>query len=459
MELCKIKQIGKGAFSNVFLCKENTNSLLGMSGLLNFNDDEFFIVKEINIDNLVKKHIKKTSKNIEYKLKQNKFMYASNVSNNLLSNTQSVNITPYSTSYSNKLNNILKQIEKEEEYYYKKLKNLIDSEIEIMKMLCHKNIIKYISSDFMNEYTPNKNKIYHIKMEYCEYGDLYTILKEQNDEFINDFKLRNIYKGFDNGFINKFLQDILNAIKYLHDNNIIHRDIKLQNILIKKDNNITFKLSDFGFACLDVNENKSNKNLEYCSDALKKKYYKLCGTPYYMGPEMLLNIDEFEQFITKSESRDFDTKMTENKKKFYDKQIDIWSFGICLYELICNSLPFSSTVSNMNTLKKYYLKDDIQDNIYEIIDHKKINDNIKVLLKRLLIINPLLRISINELITLKPWENNKSNLEVKDYIELKHELKPVNKEMLNSWYKIDKSSSLINESMSIDNTFMKWLMN
>ena len=102
---------------------------------------------------------------------------------------------------------------------------------------------------------------------------------------MNDFRLRNIFNGFDNTFITKYLNDTINGLSYLHDLNIIHRDIKLHNVLVKKDRNnqFLFKLSDFGFACFDIecdlNESLSVSDLDFSASALKKKYYKLCGTP------------------------------------------------------------------------------------------------------------------------------------------------------------------------------------
>ena len=177
-------------------------------------------------------------------------------------------------------------------------------------------------------------------MEYCNYGDLYTILKKQTKDksILSNFKLRNIFGGFEDIFIKKFLKDTVSGLKYLHDLNIIHRDIKLHNVLIKNEvgNNFLFKLSDFGFACFDIDTklNESlNSELDFSASALKKKYYKLCGTPYYMAPEIILNIEEFDQIstpqkVTLGERNKFlDDKMV----KFYDKKVDLWSYGICLY--------------------------------------------------------------------------------------------------------------------------------
>lgn len=476
-----LKQVGKGSFSNVHLCrrKRYNSSLLMLSGIYdNHEDDEddLFIIKEINIDNLVRKYMKKSRVEMKQMVKSNK----------QISGTTSVGITPYN----NKL--ILKQLVSEEEYYYKRLNDLIDSEIEVLNKLRHKNIIKYYSSDI-------KDRVYYIKMEYCQYGDLYSILKDYD---LSDFKLRNKFNGFDNSFIINFLKDTTSALGYLHELNIIHRDIKLHNFLVKKDknNNFEFKLSDFGFACFDLdcklNDSLSMSDFDFSASALKRKYYKLCGTPYYMAPEIILNIEEFEQIMSHD-------KNTHNYIKFYDKKVDLWSYGICLYELMFNMLPFSD-IFNIHDLKILFSKAKTQIDLHRNIENKNIKNNkIKELLKKLLIINPCFRISTKELIeyvkmfdidyeprllindnlediikdqlNMDYKENNNNNNNKKEEVILNKDSwviddgdgeRYMNKvydknefpKFVNSWDKINKASSLIMK-ISVDNNFMKWLLN
>jgi len=477
-----IKQIGKGSFSSVHLCKKKkSGSLLMLSGIYDDTEDEeddFFIVKEINLDNLVKKYVKKSKLETKQLVKYSKHV----------SGTTSVSITPYNTN-----RKLLQQLDSEEEYYYKRLRDLIDSEIEVLNKLHHDNIIKYFSSDM-------KEQVYYIKMEYCQYGDLYSILK---DYTIGDFKLRNIFNGFETTFIKIFLRDTVNALSYLHDLNIIHRDIKLHNVLVKKDqdNQFLFKLSDFGFACFDLdcklNDSLTQSDFDFSASALKKKYYKLCGTPYYMAPEIILNIEEFEQLISEEEF----TKHV----KFYDKKVDLWSYGICLYELIFNMLPFSD-IYDIHDLKLFFSKPTTQSDLHKNIDKKNIIDSkMKTLLKRLLTINPSFRISTEELKEFvdglsKPDNDIVISDSVIDIINCDENVYQTNELMkenvikepldiskkngkekleyntdswvvddgeyhqkdfpkfVNSWDKINKTSSLIMK-ISVDNNFMKWLLN
>ena len=94
------------------------------------------------------------------------------------------------------------------------------------------------------------------------------------------------------------------ALKYLHDRNICHRDIKLENLLImnQKDNDEDVQLADLGFA-------KQAQNGE--------KFTEYLGTPMYAAPEVISGIP-------------------------YDLSCDIWSMGVTLYKLLCGEFPFPS---------------------------------------------------------------------------------------------------------------------
>ena len=103
------------------------------------------------------------------------------------------------------------------------LKN-IQSEIDIMKMVDHDNIVK-----LHNIYQTTNNM--YIITEFCEDKDLHHMLEARKCVPENEAK--------------KYLKEIMKGVKYLHSNGIIHRDLKPANILIK-DN--VCKISDFGFA-------------------------------------------------------------------------------------------------------------------------------------------------------------------------------------------------------------------
>lgn len=148
-------------------------------------------------------------------------------------------------------------IKKENKYAIKKIykKNdekylkYVDKEIEIMKKLNHKNIIKLYDIIYTEKYI-------FLVLEYCD-SDLHN--------FINRTDL-------DEDNIKYIIRQITDALKYIMDNNIVHRDLKPQNILI--NNNLAIKLCDFGFA------------REFKGTLLTET---ICGSPLYMAPEILNN--------------------------------------------------------------------------------------------------------------------------------------------------------------------------
>ena len=86
----------------------------------------------------------------------------------------------------------------------------------------------------------------------------------------------------------------------MHEECVIHRDIKLENVMI--DNCYKIKIIDFGFAIKVENSKKLNV---------------FCGTPSYMAPELT------------------------RKSEYFGKPADIWSLGIILYLLLCGKFPFT----------------------------------------------------------------------------------------------------------------------
>ena len=120
----------------------------------------------------------------------------------------------------------------------------IESEIEILSKLNHKNIIKYYGS------LQSKNHL-KIFLEYCEGGSIAKMLLN--------------YKSFTENIIRKYTKEMLEGLEYLHAHSIIHRDIKGANILV--DRNGICKLSDFGGAKIIKEEMELSRN------------YSMKGTP------------------------------------------------------------------------------------------------------------------------------------------------------------------------------------
>ena len=102
------------------------------------------------------------------------------------------------------------------------------------------------------------------------------------------------------------MQEVLQGIHHLHKHEIIHRDIKSDNILLSYDGRV--KLTDFGFAANVVGERKRKTFAGELWIYLLEYIYKLAGTPYWMAPEVI-------------------------KSLRYDKKVDVWSLGIMAVEM------------------------------------------------------------------------------------------------------------------------------
>ena len=207
--------------------------------------------------------------------------------------------------------------------------DIIYDEINIHSKLLHQNIIK-VYNVYEDEETIN------IIMEYAQKGNLYQLIKNEKNGFSES-------KAFD-----YFIQ-MINAVYYLHSNNIIHRDIKPENILISEDDQL--KLCDFGWARELTLENRST----------------FCGTMEYMAPE-----------IVGSEN--------------YDYSVDIWSLGILLYELLFGHSPFKGNSTNniILNIKSHELNYDDK--------NKKISNSCKDLIQKLLNMNPQKRLKIKDIL-------------------------------------------------------------
>jgi serine/threonine protein kinase len=156
---------------------------------------------------------------------------------------------------------------------------------------------KYIVSllDFVQ--TSRKKKYY--LMSYYPMGDLRTHLLRNFQEISMDDKSRWFYQT-------------IKAIEYLFSKNVMHRDIKSENLLLS--NNLRdIRLADFGFA---TEEPVSNK---------------LLGTLEYIAPEILLGFN-------------------------YNYRVDVWSAGILLYEMIFNHTPFSNPENDPHDFDAIKLK-------------------------------------------------------------------------------------------------------
>ncbi|XP_059151041.1 serine/threonine-protein kinase Nek4-like isoform X2 [Physella acuta] len=170
-----------------------------------------------------------------------------------------------------------------------------EQEAKLLSKLKHPNIVAYKDS------FETDNGFLFIAMQYCEGGDLYARLKEQKSVPLEERQV-----------VEWFVQ-IAMALQYMHERNILHRDLKTQNIFLTKSKII--KVGDLGIA----------RVLENASDMATT----LIGTPYYMSPELFSN-------------------------KPYNHKSDVWALGCCVYEM--TTLKHAFNAKDMNSLVYKILK-------------------------------------------------------------------------------------------------------
>eukprot|EP01017_Pseudomicrothorax_dubius_P046807 TRINITY_DN8300_c0_g1_i1.p1 TRINITY_DN8300_c0_g1~~TRINITY_DN8300_c0_g1_i1.p1 ORF type:complete len:257 (-),score=42.59 TRINITY_DN8300_c0_g1_i1:99-869(-) len=180
----------------------------------------------------------------------------------------------------------LKVISKELVKKHHSLKQL-RREIEIHSHLSHPAILK------MYGYFYDKTYIY-VVLEYAPGGTLFEALKKK--------------RNFAEQEIKDYISQLAKGVLYLHKRHVIHRDLKLENILI--DENGKLKITDFGWSVHTIEDKRST----------------ICGTLEYLAPELTLC-------------------------KLYDNAVDIWCLGIIMYELLFGSAPFESSSKEERTTK------------------------------------------------------------------------------------------------------------
>lgn len=213
------------------------------------------------------------------------------------------------------------KILKKSEITSDRLREKLSSEICIQKSLNHQNIVKL--------YHTFSNNIYiFMVMEVCD-STLSDLLKQNK-------KIRESHTK-------KFILQLLSAIEYLHSVNVVHRDIKLSNILLS---NYSIKLADFGL----------------CALIQKNKRTTVCGTPNYIAPEIIT-------------------------KTAYSFECDIWSIGVLIYTMLIGTPPFQK-----KTAKEIYFS--IKKNEWTIPENCLISNEAKDLISKLLVREPNDRLTI-----------------------------------------------------------------
>lgn len=230
-----------------------------------------------------------------------------------------------------------------------KVRKQLISELEIAKNLHHPHVIR--TYDVISQ-----DHDCYLIMELCTAGtlaDVYTFLKNRD--------------SFERETISKYyLRQLMDALKYLQSKMILHRDLKPMNVLLSgfvrddysPETELQVKLSDYGLAKIGTSDLNQS----------------ICGSPIYMAPEILMS-------------------------QKYGNSVDLWSFGIIMYEMLYGTYPFPA--KSLGDLIKHHQHPSL-----------KIRDGPTPealdLLQRLLQVNPEIRITWEEFYD-HPWFKDSKN--------------------------------------------------
>ncbi|KAJ6747020.1 SERINE/THREONINE-PROTEIN KINASE ATG1B [Salix koriyanagi] len=212
-----------------------------------------------------------------------------------------------------------------------RLQESLMSEIFILKRINHPNIVR------LHDIIEVPGRIL-IVLEYCKGGDLSMYIQRHGK--------------VPEAIAKHFMQQLAAGLQILRDNNLIHRDLKPQNLLLSmSDNNEVLKIADFGFA----------RSLQP-SDLAET----MCGSPLYMAPEIM-------------------------QLQKYDAKADLWSVGAILFQLVTGKTPYTGN-NQLQLLQNVVKSTELQ----FPLDNKDLSAGCKDLCRKLLRPNPVERLTFEE---------------------------------------------------------------
>lgn len=217
----------------------------------------------------------------------------------------------------------------------------IHREINSMRLLSHPNIINLVE-------VLKSGKYIGIVLEYASGGELFEHILQ--------------HKHLKENVAKRLFAQLVSGVDYMHLKGLIHRDLKLENLLLDKHKNIV--ISDFGF----VNSYNRSKN-----DLMKTS----CGLPCYAAPELVLT-----------------------RTPYAGRKVDIWSMGVILYAMLAGYLPFDDDVENEDGADIVRLYNYICSTRLTFPEY--VSPLARDLLRRIIVPDPSRRIGIDEIRT-HPW--------------------------------------------------------
>lgn len=224
----------------------------------------------------------------------------------------------------------------------------IHREINLLRLLSHPNIVNLVE-------VLKSGKYIGIVLEYASGGELFDYILQ--------------HKYLKENTAKKLFAQLVSGVDYMHSKGLIHRDLKLENLLLDKHKNII--ISDFGF----VNSYNRDKN-----DLMKTS----CGSPCYAAPELVLT-----------------------QLPYSGRKVDIWSIGVILYAMLAGYLPFDDDAENEDGADIVRLYNYICSTPLTFPEY--VSPLARDLLRKIIVSDPAKRISMNE-IRNHPWLAPHANL-------------------------------------------------
>lgn len=178
----------------------------------------------------------------------------------------------------------------------------VENEMKIMRRVQHPNIVRYMENIEWDD------RLLIIIMEYIPGGDLGKIISDEG--------------AFPEDMTQTMSKQLLSALGYLHTNNITHRDVKPDNILINTIEPLEVKLTDFG--------------LSKVVDTEQTFLRTFCGTLLYCAPEVYTEYAEYDDNGVRNRGK----KMRRVPGQRYNHAVDIWSLGGVLFYTMTGSPPY-----------------------------------------------------------------------------------------------------------------------
>lgn len=212
-------------------------------------------------------------------------------------------------------------------FIYPKYTKTVYRGLLLSKDLHHPNLMKFYGH--FVDIIDNERYIITI-LEYIEGSDLHTIYSTKSNLYIRTV-------------LPTIITQVGNGLKYIHSLGIIHRDIKLENIVVTNNNQV--KIIDYDF-------------MIKIGDSIDR-----CGTPYYVSPETIEGV-------------------------WIDSKSDIWSLGVVIYCILVGDYPFDGDTD-----------EELFDNIcFNSVDTTKLPKKYKILVSNMLEKNPIKRIGLDEVL-------------------------------------------------------------